>query len=267
MEIHGKVNMLLLRKLTNAMLRINRVRSVLSVFMTFWVLKVQRRKIRIYSGDLGYIGEHTIQSNMRIVHEKSDLPEYAEAKFIAGIGTNQGGVKADMLLEPVNAVLAARLRDRKSCEILSIGPRSFGELLNIRSHGYAPENITGVDLFSMFSKIRLGDMHRLPFPDNQFDVVLCGWVLAYSKNRSIAAAEIIRVLKPGGLVSIGVSYTTETNDEQRRKRGYLIGTEDRIVSCEQIRQYFGDDIKEIFFSVEPDPEQNHSQILFTAAVK
>ena len=256
-----------LNKLTNLLLRLNSVRSLLSVCLTFFILKILRKKISFFNGDKTNIGLNTIESNLRIIYAKSDLPEYADAKFISGIGINQGGVKADMLLEPVNAVLAARLIKRSTCEVLSIGPRSLGELLNIRSHGYSYDKITGVDLFSMFSKIKIGDMHQLPFPDNHFDIVLCGWVLAYSENRNIAAAEIMRVLKPGGLVSVGVSYTNETNDEQRKKRGYLIGTEDRIKSCEQIRTYFANGIQEVFFSVDPDYEQIHSQILFVAAVK
>jgi ubiquinone/menaquinone biosynthesis C-methylase UbiE len=137
----------------------------------------------------------------------------------------------------------------------------------LRSHGYSPSKIRGVDLFSLFADIEVGDLHQLPFPDNHFDIVLCGWVLAYSENRELAAAEIKRVLRPGGMFSIGVSYSSESNEQQRERRGYLIGAENRIVSCKQVLGYFGDGISEIYFFVEPDKRLKHSQILVTGSVK
>lgn len=256
-----------LSKFVNLFLRSNKVRCIISYVMTFLVLKLFRGKALIYKCGNSSIGDKTIESNLRIIDANSDLPDNPDAHFLFGIGTNQGGVKADMLIEPINAFLAARLRDRSQCDVLSIGPRSLGELLNLRSHGYSFEKIVGVDLFSLFKKIQVGDMHRLPFPESYFDVVLCGWVLAYSKNRELAAREIVRVLKPGGVFSIGVSYSKESNEDQYRRRGYLIGTEDRIVNCQQILGYFADSISETHFLVEPDQTMKHSHMLVMASVK
>lgn len=42
------------------------------------------------------------------------------------------------------------------------------------------------------------DMHRMPFPDNTFDIVFGSAVLHHSKDLKEAFAEICRVLKPGG---------------------------------------------------------------------
>lgn len=42
------------------------------------------------------------------------------------------------------------------------------------------------------------DLVRLPFPDNSFDAITCGWVLEYQKDPVPAFQELRRVLQPGG---------------------------------------------------------------------
>ncbi|KAK3369704.1 S-adenosyl-L-methionine-dependent methyltransferase [Lasiosphaeria ovina] len=46
-----------------------------------------------------------------------------------------------------------------------------------------------------------GDIHKLPFEDNTFDVVHCHQVLAHGKDQVGALREMLRVTKPGGLVA------------------------------------------------------------------
>lgn len=43
----------------------------------------------------------------------------------------------------------------------------------------------------------LGDVHRLPFPDNHFDIVTLQWASRHLRVRRVFQ-EILRVLKPGG---------------------------------------------------------------------
>ena len=43
----------------------------------------------------------------------------------------------------------------------------------------------------------IGDVHRLPFPDNHFDVVTLQWATRHLRVKEVAS-EIHRVLKPGG---------------------------------------------------------------------
>jgi ubiquinone/menaquinone biosynthesis C-methylase UbiE len=54
-------------------------------------------------------------------------------------------------------------------------------------------------------KIETGDMTKMPFPDNAFDVVLSSWAIhniPTKEGRQTAIEEIVRVLKPGGRVAI-----------------------------------------------------------------
>jgi arsenite methyltransferase len=52
-------------------------------------------------------------------------------------------------------------------------------------------------------EIQTADMRQLPFPNDQFDVVTSSWAvhnLEAEKDRQIALNEMIRVLKPNGVI-------------------------------------------------------------------
>ncbi|MDF2454414.1 MAG: SAM-dependent methyltransferase [Cytophagaceae bacterium] len=79
-------------------------------------------------------------------------------------------------------------------QVLHIAPehcfiRSFESL---HKDGY----ITG-DLYSPLAKVKM-DVHAIPFPEDQFDVVFCNHVLEHVTDDRLAVREIRRVLKPGG---------------------------------------------------------------------
>jgi ubiquinone/menaquinone biosynthesis C-methylase UbiE len=86
---------------------------------------------------------------------------------------------------------------------LGCGSGVFTNLL--RRRGY---QCVGVDLSpnliaiarANFSGIefRTGDIERLPFPDDSFDGVLLSGVLHHLPERSRCAAEVFRILRPGG---------------------------------------------------------------------
>ena len=85
------------------------------------------------------------------------------------------------------------------------------------------ENITGVDLFSYSSLIKLGDMHHLEFNNDEFDIVLMGWCLAYSNDKQKALTEVKRVLAKNGALIIGYTVNSKISDQdQIDERGYLI---------------------------------------------
>jgi ubiquinone/menaquinone biosynthesis C-methylase UbiE len=49
---------------------------------------------------------------------------------------------------------------------------------------------------------QVASAEKLPFDDNSFDIVTCQTVLIHLKDVSIALSEMIRVLKPGGLLAV-----------------------------------------------------------------
>jgi len=108
------------------------------------------------------------------------------------------------LIKPVTAIprISKNIKEKK---LLSIGPRSEHELFILYGHGFSPENVTAIDLMSYSPLIQIGDMHSLPFPDNSFDVLVCGWTLAYSTDKKRAASEMARCVRPGGVIAMGNS--------------------------------------------------------------
>ena len=256
-----------MKKIYFSLLRINKLRSLISFILAFIYLKILRKKPKIFLGDTSNISNKTLSSNMRIINENGSLPKHPTEKFLFNIGLNQGNPKSNMIIEPINSISASKIYNKEKLKVLSIGPRSMGEILNIQSHGYDYKNIYAIDLFSISKKIKIGDIHDIPYSDDFFDIVFCGWVLAYSENKKLAVREICRVLKSGGLFSIGVSYSPVSNDEQISKRGYLVGSKDRLRDSSEIEDLFDDKIDEIYFRTNPKNLSEHSQIIITGSIK
>jgi SAM-dependent methyltransferase len=103
---------------------------------------------------------------------------------------------------------AKRLRDGRAVGIDlwqkedQAGNSREATLLNVRLENVA-DRVEIVD----------GDARKLPFGDNTFDVAVSSWALhnIYDRaGRDVAVREIIRVLKPGGRVSIiDIRHTAE----------------------------------------------------------
>ncbi len=96
--------------------------------------------------------------------------------------------------------------EAQKLKVLSIGPRTEMELLHLIGLGFLAGNIHAVDLISSSPLITPGDMHALPFDNNEFDVVISSWVLNYSRDPLLACGEMERVAKPGALIAVGVTY-------------------------------------------------------------
>lgn len=86
--------------------------------------------------------------------------------------------------------------------LLSCGPRYESELYGFRGLGFKWRNIHAVDIFSYSPKIKLGDIHALNFEPNSFDLIVCGWTIAYSAEPELALEQLYRVAKVGGKVLI-----------------------------------------------------------------
>jgi hypothetical protein len=218
-------------RLPRQVLQIDLVRMLICLprYVVFYLV-LRRRKFSEIISDAN--SQNTIEHNMRGVGELS-------------------APRSHILIRPVCSVgwVARHSLDLK---VLSIGPRVEGEIYNIIGHGFRKKNITAVDLFSYSPLIGVGDMHNMQFEDSSFDIVICGWVLGYSNDRTTAAREILRVAKPGGLISIGNAYTARDPQEQSKKvnMSYEIGSAEVLNSLSQIEAIFGIDAKDYIFRSE-----------------
>jgi SAM-dependent methyltransferase len=84
----------------------------------------------------------------------------------------------------------------------------------------APRSLTGIDLTEravehtrrrlalrgLRSDVFVGDAERLPFPDDSFDVVYSWGVLHHSPRTEVAVAEVLRVLRPGGVARVMIYH-------------------------------------------------------------
>ena len=142
--------------------------------------------------------------------------------------------------------------DYENSKVLSVGPRNEGELFFIKSMGFKWNNITGLDLISYTPKIQLGDIHETNYNENTFDVVFCGWVLAYSNNFEKILKEILRIVKDGAIISIGFTYYPNQSNP--------------LYSIDQIINYFKENISNIYFKFDAykkkEQKKRHSIIIF-----
>lgn len=166
-----------------------------------------------------------------------------------------GVYRAPILIRPLSVIETLN----PDSEILSIGPRTEGELLYLIAHGFNPKRIRGLDLISYSPWIDLGDMHAMPYPDNSFDAVVIGWVLAYSDNKIKAAEEIIRVARQGAIIAVGVEYHPLSPEEIAQELGYSCGSEQRLMNCSEILQLFKNHVDHVYFLHDIVPELKKQQ--------
>jgi SAM-dependent methyltransferase len=95
--------------------------------------------------------------------------------------------------------------------VLDVGCGSGKQLMRLLFYGARPENLVGIDLleheieqarsFAPHVDFRVGDATELPFDDDTFDLALAFFTFTSMRSeeaRRAAAAEIRRVLRPGG---------------------------------------------------------------------
>ncbi len=95
---------------------------------------------------------------------------------------------------------------RQGCTVLALD-MNVSDLLYTRYvlHAIAPE---GSPSFTPEAAERClvvqGDALRLPFPGDRFDRIICSEVLEHVRDPHQAAAELARILTPGGLLAVSV---------------------------------------------------------------
>ena len=159
--------------------------------------------------------------------------------------------RSEMVFRPVMCLDQVYSYQRQSVfpdlSVLLIGSRTEYEVLTALSYGVAPSNLHALDLISYSPWIVPGDMHALPYEKNSFDVIIMGWVLNYSNTPKKVAEEIVRVSRPGAVVSIGVDCHTKEHN-----RTVTFGYEEKPQTMAGLLNCFGDSIGKVYFSHEPN---------------
>lgn len=173
------------------------------------------------------------------------------------------------LIFPLVSIDYVYLNSRK-LKVLTVGPRSEAEIFHLLSYGFNMDNITGLDLISYSNYVDVGDAHDMPYEDNSFDIIIVGWVFAYSSDNQKMADEIVRVAKPGAFISVGCRTHPITDPEQKAFVGSQVGgvsiavtydngitnTASRFVNTEQILRLFNNNIGELYFNHNPHPSKD-----------
>lgn len=127
--------------------------------------------------------------------------------------------------------LLAAIPDCPRDSLLIIGPRYEPEILMAYGLGWTPGTVRGLDTFSYSPLVDVGDMHALPYADGSFSAIVCGWTLSYSTRPEVAAAEMQRVLRPGGYLIVSMQKVADGYSDVLE--GVLTGRE-RIQTLAQL---------------------------------
>jgi SAM-dependent methyltransferase len=155
-------------------------------------------------------------------------------------------------------------------KILSVGPRYETEILYLLGYGFRSRDIHAVDIFSYSPWIQTGNMHSLPYSDDEFDVAILGWIIPYSERPSDAAQETLRVMKPGGVVAVGVAaYSQKFLDSMEESEDFIGEKGDqRLQTTAQIMDLFKGHVDQVYFRHDvPDASKSGSAIVIFSVKK
>jgi hypothetical protein len=208
------------------LLLVDLIRYVVVAVRYFWFVRVRRRLMTYEPAGATATGvaKNTVAHNL---------------KGLRDLAVN----RSHLLVRPLSVIESLSVNAR----ILSVGPRTEGELFNLAAHGFSLRNITGLDLISYSPLVELGDVHQTRFPVDSFDAVVLGWVLAYSEDMPRAAAEVVRITRTGGLVAVGVEFHPKSQEQILRESGYIPGAQRRISSCEEILELFRSSVDHVYY--------------------
>jgi SAM-dependent methyltransferase len=231
-----------LRKFIFQFLHVDVLRGIVAA-LRYVVYAVILRRMRTLELSTGNIVRNTLRHNMSRV---GTFREFATPR-------------PKLLLYPLSA-----LRVSRSTPVLSVGPRTEGEILSLMSLGF--HNVRALDLISYSPWMDLGDMHAMPYQNDQFGIVVMGWVIAYSTNRQKAAEEAVRVTRDGGIIAVGAQYAKESAKEASKRLGYDIPLTP-IQSVDEILSYFSPFVDHVFVSVDRTPGVDKCDIMAIFSVK
>lgn len=220
--------LILIAPLPRELLKITAVRYAVGLVRFVWYALVLRR-LRTYDTNEDGVADRTISHNMQGLRDLSVA-------------------RALRIIHPLMSIDRVQYNVRDA-RLLTIGPRTEGEILALLSFGFRRRNITALDLISYSPWIEIGNMHHMRYPDSTFDIVMLGFVIAYSDEPETAVREIIRVAKPGAIVAVTVAYVSpEKEAANHEKLGYTVNLDKRIRSLAQLRALFEDHIGHVYFA-------------------
>lgn len=207
--------------------------------------------IRILVGRLRLFYYLRIKRNLKTINSEQsfEVTIMHNLKTLKVFGMN----RMERIISPIAAIESLKPESK----ILVIGPRNEGDIIRLWGHGFF--NVTGLDLITYSPHIKIGDMHEMPFEDNIFDVVICGWTLAYSKTPQKLADEMTRVSKSGAIIGIGQEYSSLTHEESIELLGYNIVDEGtiRLNTVDDLKKLFKK-IKTTIFSHDAPDKRSHN---------
>jgi SAM-dependent methyltransferase len=174
-----------IKKFLIQLLRIERIRFLV-VKYRYLILK---KNMKFYGVGSESISKKTVEYNLTAFNTDSGF----------GCGQRMG-----LLIYPVVGFYTSNRIDKSKIKVLIVGARTEDDIFWMRSYGF--KNTFGLDLFSYSKYVLLGDIHKTDFQNENFDVILLGWMIAYSKDPKAVIKECRRILKPGGLLGIGIDY-------------------------------------------------------------
>lgn len=156
------------------------------------------------------------------------------------------------LVDPLMSIDLVGLR-RAYLKVLTVGPRTEAEIFALLAAGFSPANVRGLDLFSYSEFVDVGDMHEMPYADRAFDVIILGWVLAYSKDNPRVAREVLRVATPGAFVAVGCQYLPWSRDQMKEMEGDTFMDPTRFYTTEDILRLFEGHVDSVIFRHDIHP--------------
>lgn len=136
-----------------------------------------------------------ITNNQKQTWSKGDFNEIARQnvvmaeKLVKAVDPRPGEKVLDLACGSGTAALVAA---RRYCEVTGID--------------YVPELITRArkraEASGLPSEFLVADAQDLPFPDDSFDVILSVYGVQFAPDQEKAAAEMVRVCKPGGKIGL-----------------------------------------------------------------
>ena len=189
--------------------------------------RILKRHMRFFTTGSAKIGEKTVSHNLDALN--------VDAAF------GCGGRMA-LLIYPLVAYYHFYSVRREDIKILIVGPRTEDDIFWLRAYGFF--GVSGLDLFSYSESIQLGDIHHTDIPSQSFDVVLLGWMISYSKDPEVVIKECRRILKPGGLLGIGIEHNPHPIDPSSPRVNSLNSLADLerlVTSSGPVQRVFGYD--------------------------